>query len=367
MGMAGKMAVAELTQTEANESPQVSWEKLARTFFERLPLPFKAVVILLTLLVVGEQLLEEGLVGPLTAYENWQRIGVRVALPALTVYLVLTNRWLKRAVLESLLRLRPSVQVSRESYEELVKRMAKPVRAIEMLTLLISSAVVVTLFGWLRNPFPIYTSLILPHQPLQAGLILITYILIGWLGLLLVYTGIQHAIYLSQLARLPLKINVFDPENLLPFGSISLLHSLVLAGVVVILRVLLGRPTSPASFLVITLASLGSLLALVLPLNGVYRQMRKAKIKALNNISDQLLQAQDVLLSLKDPLDDGITELNARTNALVSLRKTILESPNWPFRSNTAVVRAVIAAMSPLIYFVLTELVRVYIVPVLIN
>jgi hypothetical protein len=62
-----------------------------------------------------------------------------------------------------------------------------------------------------------------------------------------------------------------------------------------------------------------------------------------------------------------VTELNARTNALVNLRKTILESPNWPFRSNTAVARAVLAAMSPLIYFVLTELVRVYIVPVLVN
>jgi hypothetical protein len=361
------MAVAETVEIQPEEPARISWDELARTFFERLPLSFPTMVILIALLVTGEQILEERLVGPLEMYASWQRFGARMALPALSVYLVLTNRGLKRAVLDCLLQLRTSIQITPERYETLVERMIRPRRSMEALMLILSSAVVLALFAWMENPLPIYTTLRLPSEPVSAGLILFTYILIGWLGLSLVYTGIQHAFYLSRLARLPLNINVFDPENLLPFGSISLLHSLVLAGVVVILRVLLGAPTSPASFLVITIASFGSLMALVLPLNGVYQQMRRAKIKALNNISDQLLQAQDVLLSLKNPLDDGVTELNARTNALVNLRKTILESPNWPFRSNTAVVRAVVAAMSPLIYFVLTELVRVYIVPALIN
>ena len=361
------MTATEMVATETNEAQNTPWVALARTFFERLPLPFPNVVILITMLVVAEQLLEERFVGPLAGFPVWQRFGVRAALPMLALYLVLTNRALKRAVLDCLIRLRTSVQVPEEVYEALVERMVRPSRLVEAALLIVSTTVVLVLFGWMQNPLPIYTSMTLPRQPLATGFVILTYTLIGWLGLTLIYTGIQHAVHLSRLARLPLSINVFDPENLLPFGSISLQHSLVLAGVVVILRVLLGRPTSPASFLVITLASLGSLLALVLPLNGVYQQMRRAKIKALNNISEQLLQAQEALLSLKDPLDDGVTELNARTNALVNLRKTILESPNWPFRSNTAVARAVLAAMSPLIYFVLTELVRVYIVPVLVN
>jgi len=356
--------VAEHTAEEVNKP---TWEELARTFFERLPLPFLSLVVLITLLVIGEQVMEERLVGAMGSYPTWQRLGIRAALPALSAYLLLTNRGLKHAVLDCLRQLRPSIRVADQRYNLLVEHMIRPARWIEFLLLTLSTAIVLMLFNWMRNPLPIYTSLTLPTQPLAAIWILITYILVGWLGLSLVYTGVQHAIYLSRLARLPLSINVFDPENLLPFGSISLLHSLVLAGVVVILRVLLGRPTSPASFLVIILASVGSLLALVLPLTGVYQQMRKAKIKALNRISDQLLQAQDRLLDLQNPLGDGISELNARTNALVNLRKTILESPNWPFRSNSAVVRAVIAAMSPLIYFVLTELVRVYIVPFLIS
>jgi len=53
-----------------------------------------------------------------------------------------------------------------------------------------------------------------------------------------------------------------------------------------------------------------------------------------------------------------VADLNARTNALVNLRKAIQDVPNWPFRSTATVVRAVTAAPSPLIYFLLIELMR---------
>ena len=42
---------------------------------------------------------------------------------------------------------------------------------------------------------------------------------------------------------------------------------------------------------------------------------------------------------------------------LLTLRKVIDDSPNWPFRSEAALVRAVIAAASPLIYFILNQLI----------
>lgn len=358
---------AETAAPMIENTPAPSWDRLARTFLERLPLPFSRTIILVALIVITEQVLEESLMGSLSEYDVWQRVGVRMALPVLAIYLLVTNRLLKRKVIECLTLLRPSIKLEAESLDRLTHKLLKPRRGIEFALLLLSSTVVISLYSVMRNPLPIYTALTLPRQPLTAGYIVFVYILIGWLGLSLVYTAIQHAVYLSQLAQQPLSINVFDPENLLPFGSISLIHSLVLAGVVVILRGLLGRPTSPASFLVITLASLGSLLALILPLLGVYQQMRRAKIQALNRISDQLLMAQDLLLHMKDPLDESVGSLNDKTSALVNLRRTILESPNWPFRSNTALVRAVVAAMSPLIYFVLIELVRVYIVPRLIG
>ncbi len=361
------MTNTKTAATQPEVLPDPSHEALSRTLLEHLPLPYPLIVVLVACLVIGEQILEESLVGPLNGYAALQRLGIRIALPVLSVYLLVANRLLKRKVIDCLSLLQPSVQIDTQTYDQLRKKMLRPKRWIEVILLLLSTAIVVNLFLVMRYPLPIYTSLTLPSQPVTAGFILFIYILVGWIGLSLVYTGLQHAIYLSLLSRQPLSINVFDPENLLPFGTISLIHNLVLVGVVVILLALLGRPTSPASFLVIALASFGSLLGLVLPLMGVFQQMRRAKIKALNNISDQLLQAQEVLLRLKDPLDERVGELNARTNALINLRRTILDSPNWPFRSNTALARAVIAAMSPIIYFVIIELVREYFVPLLIG
>lgn len=344
-----------------------SWDHIARTVPERIPLPFTFTALLFATVVIGEQVFEEILVGPVSGYEAWQRIGIRIALPLLSIYLLLSNRFLKRQVVACLERLKPAMDIAPERYDELARRMLKPRRWIEFLLLIAAAAVVVGFFVIIKIPLPIYTSLTIPDQPLAAGFILAVYIMVGWLGLSLVHTGIQHALGLSRLSHQPLKINVFDPENVVPFGSISMLHSLVLAGILVILLLLLGQPTSVISYLVIILASMGSFLALVLPLLGVYQQMRQAKISALNNIAEQLQQTQQALMQLKDPFGDGLDDVNSRTSALVNLRKTILEAPNWPFRSNTAVARAVIAALSPLIYFILTELVREYIVPLLIG
>lgn len=360
-------AEVQAVQIENKASVLPSWDRIARTVPERIPLPFTLTAILFGAIVIGEQVFEELLVGPVSGYQLWQRVGIRVALPLLSIYMLLANRFLKRQVVACLERLAPAMDIPAQQYDELARKMLKPRRWIEVLLLVASATVVIGFFILMRNPLPIYTSLVVPDTTLAAGFIVIVYIMIGWLGLSLVHTGIQHALALSRLSHQPLKINVFDPENVVPFGSISMLHSLVLAGIIVILFLLLGRPTSFISYLVIILASLGSFLALVLPLLGVYQQMRRAKIQALNNIAEQLLQTQQALMQLKDPFGDGLDEVNSRTSALVNLRKTILESPNWPFRSNTAVARAVVAALSPLIYFILTELVREYIVPLLIS
>jgi len=67
---------------------------------------------------------------------------------------------------------------------------------------------------------------------------------------------------------------------------------------------------------------------------------------------------QESLADRGEDRSEPVADLNARTNALVNLRKAIQDVPNWPFRSTATVVRAVTAAPSPLIYFLLIELMR---------
>ena len=188
------------------------------------------------------------------------------------------------------------------------------------------------------------------------------YVLLGWLLLSLAYAGVRHAQALSALAGAPLRVNAFDPSNLLPFGRLSLLHSLSVAGAILIPLILRGPPTQVTGYLV-TLLSVASLLAIFIPLWGVHRQIVNAKGAVSANIYEQLYEIQETLLHGTNVDAQTLKMLADRTGTLVNLRKTLLEAPSWPFRSEAALVRATLAATSPLIYFIINRLIQIYLLP----
>jgi len=364
---AGVTKVEAAPAAKPDQSAEKRWRSLSDGLLDRLPLPFAVKVMIVAGIVIGEQVLEQSLAGPQVGATVMSTVVVRLAVPTLVVYMLLMDRFMKRRVVRALVHLRPYVMVDDREYETMARRMVTLPAAVDIGLALLSFVLILALFVLMDSPPPIGGELSMPSDRLAAGYIVSAWAIFGWLGLGLIYTGIQHAAGLGRLARKPLRVNLYDPENLLPFGNISLLHSLVLAGVIVIPILMLGQPSSVASFTLIILNTLGSLMVLILPLVGVYRQMRGAKIGTLNLISNELMSAQEALTKVRRVQAESVADLNARTSALVMLRKTILESPNWPFRSTTAVVRAVVAAMSPLIYFVLIEITRAYLVPVLIR
>ena len=123
---------------DENQEGMPSWDQVARTFPERFPLSFRWTAVLFTLIVIGEQILEEYLVGPVEGYAFWQRLGVRFALPLLSIYLLLSNRFLKREVVNCLQLLKPSMQIPFEVYDRLARAMLKPRRLIEAVLLCIA-------------------------------------------------------------------------------------------------------------------------------------------------------------------------------------------------------------------------------------
>jgi hypothetical protein len=52
--------------------------------------------------------------------------------------------------------------------------------------------------------------------------------------------------------------------------------------------------------------------------------------------------------------------LNERTNTLLPLRKAVAETTTWPFADTVAFGRAILIASAPLIYTVLSELIKVF-------
>ena len=61
----------------------------------------------------------------------------------------------------------------------------------------------------------------------------------------------------------------------------------------------------------------------------------------------------------------AVTELADRTDKLVLLRTTMYKSPSWPFRNASSIVRVSLASLSPLIYLILSEMLRAYLLPFL--
>jgi hypothetical protein len=285
-----------------------------------------------------------------------------LVVPLMVLYMLIMLRVMKNRGLEGLEQLRPCVQVTDEEYDAHVRRMVHADWRMELallaITIALVTALVVVFPAGLLN-----TSRGLPASFLLMAFILGSYTLLGWVGLTQIYCSIRHAITLGALARQPITVNVFDPTNLLPFGRLSLLHSLPSIGIILIPLVIFGPPTD-TGWVVIAISLVG-LVTLFIPLWGAHQQIGQAKDRVLQGIHAQLADIQAALLQDTDTEDDNLGSLADRTKMLVDLRRIIDESPNWPFADTAEIARVVVAVSSPLVYFLLNELIRVYIVPLL--
>jgi hypothetical protein len=278
------------------------------------------------------------------------------------VYALIDMRIIKRVSGRALAQLRHSVQVGDEEYESFVRRLLHADGRVEGILLLLA-VLLVSVF------------LVLPPDQLRglprggpvefAGIVIIAlyYTILFWLLLSLVYVSIRNARTLGEMARQPLVVNVFDPVGLLPFGRISLVQSLALVGAFLIPFVIVGPPSRQGGGWLVIGLSLVGLLALFVPLWGVHRQIVRARENVLAGIYSELMEVQQSLLSGAAQETETLRLLSQRTDVLFQFRKQILGSPSWPFRSSAALLRAIIAASTPLIYFVLNRLVQIYIFP----
>ena len=158
-------------------------------------------------------------------------------------------------------------------------------------------------------------------------------------------------------------MNVFDPEPLLPFGRLSLAQSLTFVGMFLVPLIIIGPPTRQGGgWLVIGLSVL-CLLALFVPLWGVHRQIIEAREEVLGRVCGDLIEVQRSLLSSPNQENEQLRTLSQRTEVLLQFRKQILGAPSWPFRDTGSIFRATMAATSPLIYFILNQLVQSYLFP----
>lgn len=326
-------------------------------------------LVTLSLVVAGqvvEDLLDDSalqLLPPTLLRERWTVIAV-------AVYLLVVVEIVRREAREALADLRPVVRIDDRRFEVYRARMTGLHPRVELGLITISALVVVLLFPIAGLSLPTTdipgttTPLHLPESPLAATVILLAYAALGCAGLRLVETTIRVARTLSRLTRESVAVRVFDTADLLPFGHIALAAALAPAGLITIFVLGLGAPRTPLGWTVLLLATATSLLALVLPLRGIHRQMRRAKDEALAGLNSQLSDVHALVgtgpLGAVAAIPAG--ELNDRASLLVSLRRVVGEMPTWPFRDTVVFGRAVLIASAPVIYAALNGLVDAFFV-----
>ncbi len=321
--------------------------------------------VVATAIVVCGQLAEDladspplQMLPPTMAIQRWTMI-------ALVAYVFFTSAVVDWTVERALAAVRSIVKIDEASFRGYATRMGRLPARLDTILLISSALIVVILFGVVGSDLllddPVTgQSQHLPADPFAAGLILSAYTVIGWTVLRLVFGTARLAWLLFNLAREPLEITVFDTSRLIPFGNIALALAIVPAGVIVILIIGLGSPTTLLAWSVLVEATLASLLALLLPLLGIHRQMSRAKYAAMGELSVRLTELyHDVSHAL--PVEGSeSTRLSNSANTLIQMRKAVQEMTTWPFRDTVAFGRAVLIALAPLIYTTLSELIRVF-------
>ena len=350
--------------------PAVPW-----SVRDRLRRAAPALIVIVTIVIVtAGQLVEDladtdplQLLSPTDAIRRWTVIGA-------FVYMVVISRLVDDLVERSVTALRGVVQVEPEELERYGRWLDSPGIRVDGVLLLLSAIVVMALFPVLGTSLPIDDPVtgqpkLLPGDPVGALLIFAEYTLFGWALLSLVSSTIRRARALGQLSRERFEVDVFDTTKLLPFGNIALATSLAPAGIIVMFVFGFGRPTALLGWSVLLLATLASLLALMLPLRPIHHRMARAKQVALGGLNARIRDVYEREggtglgrgLAVATDLDDAeIARLNNRLGTLIALRKTVGEMTTWPFRDTLALARAILIASAPLIYTIVAELIKAF-------
>lgn len=365
----GKLYNQKMERVNADTVPQPADHLAPRrpSLTERtLPLRYPLFILGIVAVVTLGQVIEDALDTPSLEMLTPAISIPRWTLVLLTLYMLVMLRVIPRTASRCLREIRPTVNADEPTFSSLRARMTRLPLRLDLLLAVVSLLFVILLFPVLNSPLPITRNPLtnertfLPGSLWNAAPVVVAYALVGWAALSLVVTTLRLGKALGELTQLPLRLDVFDNGNVLPLGRLALVQSLAPAGVVLLLLMGLGTPDRPLAWFAFLLVSLASVLALILPLRGVHRQMDAAKKDALAGVNHELSEIHRETLNANAPDATRTAFLSNRINTLVNLRKMIQEGPTWPFQSTVAVSRALLVASAPLIYAVLNELIRIF-------
>ena len=351
------------TPTIQPDTLEAQWAAWPVTALERGRLSYRWTIVVVTLLGFASLAFDVVLHYAVQGIWPAAQLAFGVVGIVAAIYILFALRTLRQMSRRTLVQLRSSVMIDDAQYEGFARRLLAADGRVELGLLVVAVLLVVVFLVLPPNQLPELASFGLIGS-IGSIVVAVFYTILFWLLLSLVYLGIRSSRALSQLARQPLTVNVFDPEPLLPFGRLSLALSLTFVGMFLIPLIIMGPPSRQGGGWFVIGLSVFTLLALFVPLWGVHRQIVDAREDVLGRVCGDLMTIQQSLLNAPSQDTEQLQALSQRTEVLFSFRKHILSAPSWPFRDIGSIFRAVLVATSPLIYFLLNQLMQSYLFPI---
>ncbi len=152
---------------------------------------------------------------------------------------------------------------------------------------------------------------------------------------------------LAQLSSLELDINLFDARAVYPFGELSFAYAAVISVRMLLQIILFGFVQGGGMAVIFTIASIASLLALILPIWSVHVQMLRAQIKVLRLLDTELHKLTRPMFAENTPTSVGLSNFASQVQALGSMRDRIAARWTWPVPDSVTAVQAVAVSGAP--------------------
>jgi hypothetical protein len=139
-------------------------------------------------------------------------------------------------------------------------------------------------------------------------------------------------------------INLFDLRGVYPFGEISFAYASVVS-VRMTLQILTGGQIVGLIVAIFSVAAIASLLALILPIWPVHRQMLAEKISALDRLDQELHTLTHGLFGARDTAD--VSRSAAQVMAIGAMRDRVAARWTWPVPDSITAVQVIALSSAP--------------------
>jgi hypothetical protein len=159
--------------------------------------------------------------------------------------------------------------------------------------------------------------------------------------------AIWRTYWLARLSSNPLDINLFDAQAVYPFGQLSFAYAAVISIRMVLRIVFFGVVENGGMAAVFTLASVASLIALIVPIWSVHSQMAAAKIKILQRLDAEMNAVTQPLIKNTNAVQPQLAAFATQIQALGAMRDRIAGTWTWPVPNSITAVQALLVSGAP--------------------